>query len=538
MAAGSRSFRRARLVACAATMLVLSGTAGADSIELTSGERLVGKVIDREGSSVEIESELLGRIVVPRERITRIERTVPVAPAVAAADAEPESIAAAQAAAVASAGKDAPEAVRPAQADRTASELPDDGTRQASAPPPPEKREDLLRVWIDQGVRYQIVQPLRVPLPFTDSELMREEVRVNGRIGLRMSLDGASFRTDDPGFPNAGTSVRVLRFYTTGDWSPTTSYAVQVGVIGGSAELFQAVVRWRNVPWVGNVNFGYQVVNQMLENTLPFGGGTFMEAALPVQAFGPGNRMGISTDQSFRNGQVVSQIGLYSAGTNPGLSFGDQTQSLIRPTVRLVTAPILIEPGSSTGRVLHLGLGSSLTIAEGSEVRYRARPESFTAPFVVDTGPIAARRALSSNAEVLALIGPFSLQGEGMYNRVEAATGPYQFIGGYVQTAWMLTGEQPAYNRAVGVPERIIPNREFSWAQGTWGAWQVALRASFLDLTDGTARGGKMQEGTLGLNWWWNRYVRWQLNYNYAQIEGNANAGHLHVMQGRFQLMY
>ncbi|MCU0870496.1 MAG: OprO/OprP family phosphate-selective porin [Burkholderiales bacterium] len=499
----------------------------ADVIELATGERLVGKVLKDDGAGVEFESDALGKLVVPRERVTRIERTV-----------EKKAVAQAPAAAVSAPPADSGPTAPPPEADRTASELPDDGTRAAAVPPPPEKREDLLRVWIDQGLRYQIVQPVRVPLPFTDAELLREEVRVTGRIGLRLSLDAAGFSGGAPDFPTGGTALRALRLYTTGDWSPTTSYAVQIGFIDGRADLFQAVVRWRNVPYVGNVNFGYQVVSQTLENVLPFGGGTFMEGALPVQAFAPGNRMGVTTDQSFRNGQVVAQLGLYSAGTNPGLNFGDQTQSLLRPTVRLVTAPVLIDPGTAKGRVLHLGLGSSLTIAEGSEVRYRARPESFIAPFVVDTGLIASRRALASNVELLALAGPLMLQGEAMYTRVDAATGPYQFLGAYLQTAWTITGEQPAYNRAVGIPERIIPSKEFSWSEGTWGAWQVALRGSTLDLADGSAKGGRITEGTLGLNWWWNRYLRWQLNYNYAHIADNAFAGHLHVLQGRVQLMY
>jgi phosphate-selective porin OprO/OprP len=102
----------------------------------------------------------------------------------------------------------------------------------------------------------------------------------------------------------------------------------------------------------------------------------------------------------------------------------------------------------------------------------------------------------------------------------------------------MLTGEQPEYNKGVGVPERIIPVHDLSHKEGTWGAWQLATRLSYLDLTYGPVEGGRMTEGTLGLNWWWNRYLRWQFNYGYALIEGGATPGRVQILQTRVQLMY
>jgi putative salt-induced outer membrane protein YdiY len=57
----------ALLVGCASA-------AFADTISLRSGERLVGKVIAEEAGKVIFESQALGRVEVPRERIERIER--------------------------------------------------------------------------------------------------------------------------------------------------------------------------------------------------------------------------------------------------------------------------------------------------------------------------------------------------------------------------------------------------------------------------------------------------------------------------------
>ncbi len=507
-------------------LVVAAVHARADALLLDSGERLSGTVLSEEGGVIVFRSEALGELKVPRERVKTIERTVPAQ--AAAALAEPAAPAAAVDGAV-----PAPEP------DRTASDLPEPKAETVQAPAQA-RRDDLLRLWVDQGLRYQIVQPVVIPVPWSDGEaVVREEVRVTGRIGVRASLAAAAFETGERVAPvPADTALRALRFYTTGDWSPTVSYALQLGVIDGEFYLHQANVRWRELRWVNNLSFGYLTVQQTLENLSPFGGSTFMEPGLPVLAFAPGNRMGVRMERPLRGDRAAFTLGVYSVGADPGLNFGDQTQSLVRPTARLTTLPLLEEGGKGGRRLLHLGVSGALTLAAESEVRYRARPESFLAPFLVDTGDIKSRGAFFAGGEAVYMHGPFTLQGEGMVNRAEGIDRAYLFGGAYLSAALMLTGEEAAYNKEAGVPERIIPNREFSLRQGTWGAWQIAARASYLDLSSGPVDGGRIAETTLGLNWWWNRYLRWQLNYGYAHIAGGASPGRVQVLQGRIQLMY
>jgi phosphate-selective porin OprO/OprP len=356
---------------------------------------------------------------------------------------------------------------------------------------------------------------------------------------MRASVDAAGFETSQGLQPIASDALlRTLRFYTTGDWSPTTSYALQLGVVDGNFYLHQASLRWRELPWVHNLSFGYLVVQQTLENVEPFGGNTFMEPGLPVLAFAPGNRMGVQSDRMLRGGRSSLTLGVYSVGADPGLNFGDQTQSLLRPTARFTTLPVFEEGGKGGRRLLHLGMSASATLAAESEVRYQARPESFIAPFLVDTSNIDSRGAVFAGGEAVYMQGPVTLQGEAMVNRAEGVDRTYLFGGAYLTAEWMLTGEERTYNRAVGIPERIIPNREFSAKAGTWGAWQVAARVSYLDLTSGPVEGGRILQTTLGLNWWWSRYLRWQLNYGLANVEGGTTPGRLQILQGRLQLMY
>jgi phosphate-selective porin OprO/OprP len=248
--------------------------------------------------------------------------------------------------------------------------------------------------------------------------------------------------------------------------------------------------------------------------------------------------MGVQTDRASDDGRSTLTLGIFSVGQNPGLNFGDETQSLLRPTARVTTMPYLSGDGTSNRSLLHLGLSAAYLVAEDSGIRYRARPESFTAPFLVDTGDIAARNALFLGTEIAWMAGPFTLQSEVVLNRVARGNEANYFAGADVAASWMLSGEQPAYNRTVGVPQRVIALKDFSPKNGTWGAWQLGLRLSYLDLNDGEVRGGRMVSGTAGLNWWWNRYFRWQLNYIYAVTEGGVSPGDLQILQGRAQLMY
>lgn len=496
----------------------------ADTLVLTTGERLSGKVISEEDATVVFESEALGKVTVAREKVATIEKTVPKeapAPAVMAAES----------------GEEAPKVE-----DRTASDLPQDKAKPALPSAPPEtKREDLLRLWVDQGLRYQIAQPIRIPSPlFNGEEIVRQEVKVTGRVGIRASFDAAVFDTSRGLAPIPGdAAVRALRIYTTGNWSPTTSYSVQFGSIDKNFYLHNAYIRWTDVKWFHNVNFGYMTVPQTLENVAPFGGTTFMEPALPVLAFAPGNRMGVTADRRLWDGRGSLTYGVYSVGADPGLNFGDTTQSLLRPTVRLTGLPQYDEGKGGRANLLHLGMSVSVNFAKASTVQYRARPETFLSPFLVDTGSIDADLSAFVGGELLWIKGPVVVQAEGVLNRVERENSrPYNFGGAYVSASWMLTGEQPEYNRGIGVPERIIPIKDQSLKNGTWGAWQLAGRLSHLDLAFGAVDGGRITEATLGLNWWWNRYLRWQLNYGYAIIEGGLTPGHLQILQTRMQLMY
>ena len=118
--------------------------------------------------------------------------------------------------------------------------------------------------------------------------------------------------------------------------------------------------------------------------------------------------------------------------------------------------------------------------------------------------------------------------------------------GGYVFVSYFLTGEHLPWNRQLGILGRVQPLEDFflvstcrNQAGFGRGAWQVALRLSYADLTDANILGGIGQSATLALNWYWNAHSRLQFNYTVGRIDDRfvANAPDEGVESGDYQLL-
>jgi phosphate-selective porin OprO/OprP len=143
--------------------------------------------------------------------------------------------------------------------------------------------------------------------------------------------------------------------------------------------------------------------------------------------------------------------------------------------------------------------------------------------------------------ETAATYGPLFWQGEYYRYQVDRrGLANANFEGGYGQVSWTLTGESHAYNPQAASYFRIIPKHPFSLARGEWGAWEIAARASYVDLNSnfisGTALsaypaavdGGLQRSYSLGVNWYPNDLVRFLLDYNrldYDKANGSAVKG-------------
>ena len=96
------------------------------------------------------------------------------------------------------------------------------------------------------------------------------------------------------------------------------------------------------------------------------------------------------------------------------------------------------------------------------------------------------------------------------------------------------------WNPKAAVFNRIQPLTNFGFSgDGTptgIGAWELAVRYSYLDLTDKTIAGGRLNSVTLGLNWYLNANAKLQFNYDYTYRDNAANPfakGEIHAVGTR-----
>ena len=168
--------------------------------------------------------------------------------------------------------------------------------------------------------------------------------------------------------------------------------------------------------------------------------------------------------------------------------------------------------------VLHLGVSLREGKPEDRQLRLRARPESFQAPYVVDTGVFDAERIHMSGLEAYYRSGPLLIGSEVFIQNVDSvSTGDPQFNGGEVFVSWNVTGETRPYKPAGGYFLAVSPSRPVG--KGGPGAIELVLRYSDVDLDAGTLRGGKFRRITPMVNWHLSDNIRLEFAYGYGELD-------------------
>ncbi|MBV9551012.1 MAG: hypothetical protein JO256_15195 [Alphaproteobacteria bacterium] len=167
--------------------------------------------------------------------------------------------------------------------------------------------------------------------------------------------------------------------------------------------------------------------------------------------------------------------------------------------------------------------GSAATV-----MRFSNGPEVAVDPSkTVDTGTLDAKSAREFGFESAGTFQGFYAQG-GWFRyelaRRLALPNPH-FTGWYGLLTYSLTGEQHPYDPATASFRNLRPNSPFSSGKG-WGAWELAARYSSIDLNfqpftsaaSGGVAGGKQDVWTLGINWYPNNAIKFQLDYDNLQV--------------------
>ena len=402
----------------------------------------------------------------------------------------------------------------------------------------PFKWDFSWRGW--DGLYMSASQKTRFKNPVTPLHVFNfEQVKVTGKIGGRLEVDGAAFSTTGnlTGFDN-GVELRRARITAKGDvlLAVPFSYKVEIGYVPNKFTIPQAYVTFHGVRYVDDVQLGQFQAPQGLQVITSSWDIPLMEPAAPLQAIAPATEPGVQIGKPFFERRGTWAAGLFGFGTS-NTEYGSQSKrfgSLIGRVTWLAIDGIDTDRPTSN-RYLHLGLSGNIQYGGAGEVRYRSRPESYIAPYVIDTGNIDASKAATVGAEVAWVNGPFSAQGEFIRSTVAPSDGgALNFYGFYVLSSWYLTGESRPYNRDAGDFGRLVPLRNFSFGKdGGWGALEVAARYSYTDLTDGMVRGGRLSLLMTSLNWYLRPQLKWMFEIGAGSVHGGASDGNMVIVQTR-----
>ena len=266
----------------------------------------------------------------------------------------------------------------------------------------------------------------------------------------------------------------------------------------------------------------------------------FLEPAMPQAtfAYGPGSPA-IGVAATYRGNDYYVRVGFYGEPYK-NESTDDEGMG--------IHGRVIWQPIKERKKAFHLGItgywrtvNSSDTFTNNlrdSTLQFRTKGENVVGgDYILDTGIITdLEKYYHGGIEFAVIEGPLSFQSEwGIVNLDRKTQLDPSFSGGYVQGGYMLTNDSRNYNAYFAQFWRVKPN--ISLTEGGMGAWEIAIRASTLNLTDAGIAGGKANSYTLGVNWYMTSFVRSIFNLTHTDAEGPVSED-FNVLGARLQLEF
>ena len=272
-----------------------------------------------------------------------------------------------------------------------------------------------------------------------------------------------------------------------------------------------------------NLSIGKQKEPISMERIMSMVQLPMQERSSVSDAFLPSRNFGVVLSGTGENQRWTWAGGVFNDWIDTGTDIG---QSATQVVGRMTWLPFMTEDESN---LFHLGLG--LRQSNGKEgVQFLTEPEFNKSPIFVDTGPLDMNDGFQVNLEASWRKGPYWVHGEYVSTDIDSpSNGDLDFSGYHVTGSWVLSGEMREYNKKSGIMGPIRVARDVY--HGGWGAWELGVRYSSLDLTDGLVDGGEMDILSVGLNWWLSPVFNVNLNYRFVDNElGGINGDSSGIM--------
>ncbi len=294
-----------------------------------------------------------------------------------------------------------------------------------------------------------------------------------------------------------GFDIRRLSAGMVGVLTDTISYKGEIDLTDGINNISDLYLQWDSSRF-GSLTIGNQKVAQNLSAMTGVLSQLFMERPLPVTTFSLARRLAVSQDLYFRKFGVHAVIFTKDPNNNAGK--------------RGVAIRVIANPVRSDSGMAHVGF-SFVREEMDRAARGQTRPESHVTDIrLVDTG-------LYGDVEYQSILGIEVASAWGaLSGRIEAFASRWEregsvendFYGAYIEIGHFLTGQDYRYREGKFVRPRIEKGSR---------AWEVGIRASWVDLNDQDIRGGIQKNLGLALNFYPRRNARAMLNVIYYDAE-------------------
>jgi phosphate-selective porin OprO/OprP len=362
------------------------------------------------------------------------------------------------------------------------------------------------------------------------------------RVGGGLLFDSVWYSQDEESqqqFPDLQpeSEIRDARFVIKGrffpKWERAITYSVGIMYDGPTDEFFMretgimvAVPELWGHFFVGRTKEGFSLNKVMVGYS-----GWTMERATISDATIPILADGIKWLGWLPRQRILWNLGIYVDWLSEGQGFSTYDTQLVG---RLAWIPIADE---ATRTLLHVGVSGRYGKPNEGTLKLRSRPESFLSEYFVDTGDFAAEDTRMLAFEAYYRPGPLLVGTEYFVQWANAAeAGDPVLHGGDVVVSWLATGETRKYNTRGGFFHSVSPARTvFS---GGPGAWELVLRASYIDLDDANLTGGRFWRITPMVNWHMSDNLRLEAAYGYGKLDRFDVTGGTQFLQTRVQVTF
>jgi phosphate-selective porin OprO and OprP len=383
-------------------------------------------------------------------------------------------------------------------------------------------------------------------------------VTASGKDGFSLKSADSNFQLKVGGYVQADS-----RFYTEGD--PGKIVGSSTFLLRRVRPIFQGTVYkyfdFRIMPDFGNgqalvqdayldfnylpgakVRFGKMKPPVGLERLASGSETLFVERALPTDLV-PNRDVGVQV-----LGENLGGVFNYAVGVFNGVPDGS-SGDLDTNNTKDFAGRVFVHPFGRTSVEALEGLGIGLSGTAGSQdgllpvLRTAAQAIFFN--YSTDTLAGGSRYRFSPQAYYY--VGPFGLLGEYVQSVQDVKKGTT--LGEINNRAWqaaasiVLTGEKASYRS-------VTPKKQFNPGTGSFGAVELAGRYTQLDVdndafilkfADPTKSARRASTWTAGLNWYFSRNLKFQVNYEQTHFRGGSVIGDRKtekLVLSRFQIYF